>query len=94
VLDDATSSIDVQVEAEIHEALDELLADRTTIIIAHRLSTIGLADRIVLLDDGRIIADGTHGELVASEPRYLEILDAGPTADAPAQESPAQRGTA
>jgi len=92
VLDDATSAIDVQVEAEIHEALDALLKDRTTIIIAHRLSTIGLADRIVLLDNGRIIADGTHAELIATEPRYLEILDSGPTADAPAQSGPIQTG--
>jgi len=74
VLDDATSSVDVHVEQEIHEALRTLMRNRTTIIIAHRLSTISLADRVVLLDEGRIIADGTHAELLASEPRYSAIL--------------------
>ena len=60
VLDDATSAVDVQVEQEIHEALKVLMQGRTTLIVAHRLSTIGLADRVVLLDGGRIVADGTH----------------------------------
>ena len=77
ILDDATSSIDVAHEAAIHEALVELLADRTTIVIAHRLSTISLAERVVLIEHGRIVADGTHAELVASEPRYTEVLAAG-----------------
>ncbi len=74
VLDDATSAIDVQVEAEIHEALVGLLAERTTIVIAHRLSTIALADRVVLLEGGRAVATGTHAELMASEPRYAAVL--------------------
>ncbi len=77
VLDDATSSIDVHREAEIHVALMELLKDRTTIVIAHRLSTISLAQRVVLLADGKIAADGTHQELMAKEPRYSEVLAAG-----------------
>jgi ATP-binding cassette subfamily B protein len=47
---------------------------RTTLIIAHRLSTIGLAERVVLLERGRIVADGTHAGLMASEPRYAEVL--------------------
>jgi ATP-binding cassette subfamily B protein len=47
---------------------------RTTLIVAHRLSTIGLADRVVLLDQGRIVADGTHQELLASTPLYVEVL--------------------
>ena len=64
-------------EAKIHEALTELLAERTTIVIAHRLSTISLADRVILLDGGRVAADGTHAELMASEPRYVEVLAAG-----------------
>jgi ATP-binding cassette subfamily B protein len=74
VLDDATSAVDVQVEQEIHEALRVLMEGRTTLIVAHRLSTIGLADRVVLLDGGRIVADGTHAELLASTPLYVEVL--------------------
>ncbi|HUC04915.1 MAG TPA: ABC transporter ATP-binding protein [Acidimicrobiales bacterium] len=74
ILDDATSAIDVKVEQRIHSALRVLMEGRTTLIIAHRLSTISLADRVVLLDDGRIVADGTHAELLASTPLYTEIL--------------------
>ncbi|KUN90253.1 ABC transporter ATP-binding protein [Streptomyces bungoensis] len=74
VLDDATSAIDVQVEQEIHAGLRTLFAGRTTLIIAHRLSTISLADRVVLLDGGRIVGDGTHEELLASTPLYAEVL--------------------
>ena len=77
ILDDATSAIDVHVETQIHNALDALLANRTTIIIAHRMSTIGLADRVLLLDEGHIVADGTHSDLLATVPRYSEILDSG-----------------
>jgi ATP-binding cassette subfamily B protein len=74
VLDDATSAIDVQVEATIHEALERLLEGRTTIVIAHRLSTISLATRVVLVEAGRVIASGTHAELMIREPRYAEVL--------------------
>jgi len=74
VLDDATSAIDVQVEQQIHEALRVLMEGRTTLIVAHRLSTISLADRVVLLEDGRIVADGTHAELLETTPRYAEVL--------------------
>lgn len=74
VLDDATSAIDVRVEAQIHDALRSVMRGRTTIVIAHRLSTIHLADRVLLLEGGRIVADGTHAELMATEPRYVEVL--------------------
>jgi len=74
VLDDATSAIDVGVEAAIHEALETLLEGRTTLIIAHRLSTIALADRVALLEDGRVAATGTHAELMANDNRYRALL--------------------
>jgi ATP-binding cassette subfamily B protein len=74
VLDDATSAIDVKIESQIHEALHTLMQGRTTIVVAHRLSTISLADRVLLLEGGRVIADGTHNELMAREPRYVAVL--------------------
>jgi ATP-binding cassette subfamily B protein len=77
VLDDATSSVDASTEQEIKDALDEVMRDRTTFVIAHRLSTISLADRIVVLQDGQIVADGTHEELLESSPFYREIVESG-----------------
>lgn len=74
ILDDATSAIDVHVEAGIYEALRTLLQRRTTIVIAHRVSTIALASRVLLLDEGRIVASGTHEELLATTPLYAEVL--------------------
>jgi ATP-binding cassette subfamily B protein len=74
ILDDATSAIDVHVESGIYAALRELLTQRTTIVIAHRISTIALASRVLLLDEGRVIASGSHEELLANEPLYSEIL--------------------
>jgi ATP-binding cassette, subfamily B, bacterial len=74
VLDDATSAIDVQVEQKIHASLAVQMQGRTTLIIAHRLSTISLADRVVLLDQQKIVADGTHAELLESTPLYAEVL--------------------
>jgi ATP-binding cassette subfamily B protein len=74
ILDDATSAIDVHVEAGIYEALSRLLRQRTTIVIAHRISTIALASRVILLDEGRVIATGTHEELLASTPLYSQVL--------------------
>jgi len=86
VLDDATSAIDVQVEQEIHQGLRVLMEGRTTLIVAHRLSTIGLADRVVLLDAGRIVADGTHTELLATTPLYVEVLAQAQDAERQARE--------
>lgn len=74
ILDDATSAVDVRTEEGIHHGLEGLLAGRTTIVIAHRLSTISLADRVVLMEGGRIVADGTHARLLATEPRYRAIV--------------------
>ena len=64
ILDDATSAIDVHVESGIYEALRGLLQQRTTIVIAHRISTIALASRVLVLDEGRVLASGTHEELL------------------------------
>ena len=83
VLDDATSAIDVTVEQRIHHSLREQMRGRTTLIVAHRLSTISLADRVVLMEAGRVIADGTHDGLLVSEPRYAQVL-ASQTQEIPA----------
>jgi ATP-binding cassette subfamily B protein len=74
ILDDATSAIDVHVEAGIYAALNTLLENRTTLVIAHRISTIALASRVILLDQGRVVATGTHEELLANTPLYSEVL--------------------
>ena len=77
ILDDATASVDASTEARIKLALREVMKGRTTVIIAHRLSTISLADEIVVLDKGRIVARGTHDELVQTSSVYREIHDHG-----------------
>ncbi len=77
VLDDATSSVDASTEQQIKLALREVMAGRTTIVIAHRLSTIALADEIVVLEDGRIAAHGSHDELLETSPLYREIVEKG-----------------
>jgi len=82
VLDEATSALDTESERAVQAALDELMKNRTTICIAHRLSTISLASRVVLLDDGRIVADGTHQDLLATVPLYAEVLAQAASLDA------------
>ncbi len=74
ILDDPLSALDVHTESLVEAALRPLLATRTALVVVHRPSTIALADRAALLDDGRIVATGTHTELLATEPRYRAIL--------------------
>ncbi|MEU0633778.1 ABC transporter ATP-binding protein [Streptomyces sp. NPDC005989] len=74
LLDDATSAVDARVEHEIHEALRQVMAGRTTLLIAHRRSTLGLADRIAVLEHGRLADIGTHEELERRSPLYRRLL--------------------
>ncbi|MGW3424535.1 ABC transporter ATP-binding protein [Streptomyces phaeochromogenes] len=74
VLDDATSAVDARVEHEIHEALKQVMEGRTTLLIAHRRSTLNLADRIAVLDEGRLADIGTHRELTERSPLYRRLL--------------------
>ena len=76
ILDDATSSVDPTKEHEIRDALTEVMNGRTTIVIAHRPATIALADRVVLLDEGRIVDQGTHADLLLTSERYRSVLAA------------------
>ena len=81
VLDDATSAIDARVEAQIHATLRKVMAGRTTLLIAHRRSTLELADQIAVLDEGQLVDQGTHDQLMSRCPEYRLLL-AGPGDDA------------
>jgi ATP-binding cassette subfamily B protein len=77
ILDDATSSVDATTESQIKAALAEVMEGRTTFVIAHRLSTIALADEVVVLEDGKVAARGTHEELLDTSELYREIAEKG-----------------
>jgi ATP-binding cassette subfamily B protein len=76
ILDDATSAVDPTKEHEIRDALAEVMRGRTTIVIAHRPATVALADRVALIDGGRVAAEGTHESLLAVDDRYRQVLAA------------------
>ncbi|UFH51806.1 hypothetical protein [Pseudomonas sp. KNUC1026] len=73
VMDEATSSLDSLTERYIQEKLDEIMEQRTVIVVAHRLSTVAHLDRIVVFDQGRLVEDGTHGELLAQQGYYWRL---------------------
>lgn len=75
ILDDSTSAVDVETETRIQDALEEQVGRRTTLVVAQRISTVLKADKIVVLDRGRIAAEGTHGELMETSPVYREIFE-------------------
>ncbi len=80
VLDEATSSVDALTEVRISRALNRLAEGRTTIAIAHRLSTAARADRVLVLEEGKLVEDGTHAELIESGGTYAKLYDAWMTA--------------
>jgi ATP-binding cassette subfamily B protein len=75
ILDDSTSSVDVETETKIQTALTEIMHDRTSFVVAQRISTVLNADKIIVLDKGQIVAEGTHTELMKTSPVYREIYD-------------------
>ena len=73
ILDEATSSLDIPSERLVQEALQTLLADRTAVIIAHRLSTVAIADRVLVMEHGRVVEDGSPDELIAGTGRFAQL---------------------
>jgi subfamily B ATP-binding cassette protein MsbA len=73
ILDEATSALDTELERQIQAKLDELMRDRTNVVIAHRLSTVEKADRILVMDNGRLVEIGTHAELIALDGQYAVL---------------------
>jgi ATP-binding cassette subfamily B protein len=97
LLDDPLSALDVHTEARVTRALTEVLATSTALVVAHRPSTVMLADRVALLDNGIVVATGSHHELLATEPRYRALMSGAGEPDTPpgwdAGQGPAQNLT-
>jgi len=89
ILDDPLSALDVRTEEKVTAALRDALAGTTALLVAHRPSTVLLADRVALLADGRIAATGSHAELLATEPRYAELMGDVPAEPLPHDEAEA-----
>lgn len=75
ILDEATSALDTQSERLVQDALDNLMSNRTSLVIAHRLSTIVKADMIIVMDKGKIMEQGSHGELLEKNGIYKKLID-------------------
>ncbi|MNE68608.1 putative multidrug export ATP-binding/permease protein [compost metagenome] len=75
LLDEATSALDTESEKLVQDALNNLMKNRTSLIIAHRLSTIKNADKIIVLDQGRVLEEGSHNELIAKEGLYYKLVN-------------------
>jgi ATP-binding cassette subfamily B protein len=98
IMDDPLSALDVHTEAKVTEALRQVLTDSTALVVAHRPSTVMLADRVAMLADGVIVAQGTHRELLDTEPRYRDLMSpaalGAPPADGTAADGTGTDGTA
>jgi ATP-binding cassette subfamily B protein len=92
ILDDATSAVDPTKEHEIRDALTEVMHGRSTVVIAHRPATIALADRVVLIEAGRAVADGSHDELLATDTRYRRVLASAARDEAEVRDVPVGSG--
>jgi len=93
LLDEATSALDAQSEVLVQDALDRLSKNHTTLVIAHRLSTVRDADKIVVMDKGRVVEQGTHTELLALNGPYAELYNLQFSSDGPSAEETARRST-
>jgi ATP-binding cassette, subfamily B, bacterial len=93
ILDDPLSALDVHTEAKVTEALRQVLTDSTALVVAHRPSTVMLADRVAMLADGVIVAQGTHRELLDTEPRYRDLMSPAALGAPPAADGTAANGT-